>query len=110
VSEPGDASIPKSDEGGNCWYCGNPLSRLEYGRQDSCTKCGRDTKTCKGCFFYDPNSHNECRENQADRVVDKERANFCDYFKPRASAAGASPGPSPKDLQRAAAEALFKKK
>jgi len=33
------------------------------------------------CKFYDPKSYNECKEFQADRVADKEKANFCDYFK-----------------------------
>jgi hypothetical protein len=53
-------------------------------------------------------SNNECREPQADRVVEKEKANFCDYFKPNA----ASPGQvaNSRDAMKAAAEALFKKK
>jgi hypothetical protein len=32
-------------------------------------------------MFFDPNSYNECREPVAQRIVDKEKANFCDYFK-----------------------------
>jgi len=53
-------------------------------------------------------SNNSCRENQADRVVDKERSNFCDYFRPsdRAPATAASS----RDAMKAAADALFKKK
>ncbi|MDR3607336.1 MAG: hypothetical protein P4M08_08145 [Oligoflexia bacterium] len=96
------------EKSGNCWNCGTALSASDYGRGDSCPKCGRDTKTCKGCEFYDRGSNNECRENQADRVVDKERANFCDYFRPRAGLSGTG-GPS-KDSALSAAEALFKKR
>jgi hypothetical protein len=32
------------------------------------------------CKFYDAKVYNECRETNADRVTDKEKANFCDYF------------------------------
>lgn len=97
-----------SNQGGNCWNCGAALTALDYGRADRCPKCGRDTKVCKGCEFYDRASNNECRESQAERVVDKERSNFCDYFRPKAGLTG-SGGPS-RDAAREAAEALFKKK
>jgi hypothetical protein len=96
------------EKGGLCWNCGNPLSPLDYGRGDTCSQCGRDTRVCKGCSFYDKQSNNECRESQADRVVEKERSNFCDYFRPRSSSIS-SQTPS-RDALRAAAEALFKKK
>jgi hypothetical protein len=33
------------------------------------------------CHFYDPKSYNECKETSADRIQDKEKANYCDYFK-----------------------------
>jgi len=95
------------DTGGKCWNCSAPLTALDYGRADTCKKCGHDTKVCKGCTFYDRSAHNECHETQADRVVEKERSNFCDYFRPasREGAVSAS-----RDSARAAAEALFKKK
>lgn len=35
---------------------------------------------CFNCKFYDKGSYNECREPQAERVVEKSKANFCDYF------------------------------
>ena len=38
---------------------------------------------CRNCRFYDPAYHNQCREPQAERQVDKERGNFCEYFDPR---------------------------
>lgn len=92
---------------GNCWNCAQGLVSSDYGRGDSCPKCGRDTRCCKGCKNFDPNKHNECHEPQADRVVDKERSNFCDYFKPASRTDGSQYA---KALDaRAAAEALFKK-
>lgn len=102
-----------SGSGGDCWSCGASLSHLDYGRADRCHKCGRDTRACKGCVHYDQNHYNECREPQADRVVDKERSNFCDYFKPSIAGSGgkngAGDGQSPAEKARALAEALFKK-
>ncbi len=93
---------------GQCWHCGNVLSSLDYGRGDTCSQCGRDTRVCQGCVFYDRSSNNECKEPQADRVVEKERSNFCDYFKPKSG--GAQSSAASRDTLKAAAEALFKKK
>jgi hypothetical protein len=96
------------DKGGTCWSCGQVLTALDYGRADICRKCGRDTKVCKGCELYEPGTNNDCREPQAERVVDKERSNFCDYFKPCTRAAVTAS--ASRDAAKAAAEALFRKK
>lgn len=100
-------SLSAGTSGGNCWKCGAELNALEYGRQDSCPKCGKDTHVCLNCIHHDRAYNNECRENQADRVVEKEKANFCDYFKPKS---GSGQGGPTKDAMKAAAEALFGKK
>lgn len=91
----------------NCWKCGATAETTErIGFRDHCLRCDRPLHVCLNCEFYDPAYNNQCRETMAERVVDKERSNFCDYFspsaKPRASAAVAAP----KDRL----EALFKKK
>ena len=80
---------------------------MEYGRGDSCMKCGRDTHVCRNCNHYDPAYNNSCKENQADRVVDKEKANFCDYF---SSGTPKAAGSSSAETLKNAAEALFRKK
>ncbi|MGE0614516.1 MAG: hypothetical protein AB7P04_02660 [Bacteriovoracia bacterium] len=95
-----------AEKPGICWNCSQSLTALDYGRQDTCRKCGRDTRVCKNCEFYDKAYNNECRETQAERVVEKERGNFCDYFTPSSRAGGNAS----RDAARAAAEALFKKK
>jgi hypothetical protein len=46
----------------------------------------------------------------ADRVVDKEKFNFCDYFKPSEGTSASSGELSPREKALKAAEALFKKK
>lgn len=55
------------------------------GRRDTCPNCGRDMRCCKQCKFYDLNAYNDCKEVLAERIVDKERSNFCDFFVPRGS-------------------------
>ena len=49
-------------------------------RSETCAKCNADVKVCYNCKHYDPKSYNECRESMAERVLDKGRRNFCDYF------------------------------
>lgn len=50
------------------------------GRRGTCPYCGADLRVCLNCRFYDPGAYNQCHEPQAERVVDKDRSNFCEYF------------------------------
>ncbi len=91
-----------------CYKCSNELRiDLDYGRQDTCSKCNFATHVCMNCEHYDRSRYNECTEPVADRVVDKEKANFCDYFK---AGNAISSGLSAAEKAKAAAEELFKKK
>jgi hypothetical protein len=89
---------------------------------------------CKLCEWYSVSVAKHCREPIAEEVKDKERANFCDYFKPRDNAyssAGVDAGakakaeleslfaapntaqassPSASERARQELDALFKKK
>lgn len=92
-----------------CHQCGKPLSdtyKIMVSRSDTCPNCRADIRCCKMCQFYDPKAYNECRESSADRIVDKEKANFCDYFK-----IGSGSNDADKARQDALAKAasLFKK-
>jgi hypothetical protein len=60
---------------------------------------------CRMCKFFDPKVYNECHETNAERIVDKEKANFCDYF---VLTDGKNPGTNKEELIDAAAS-LFKK-
>ena len=65
-----------------CSNCGNIEDYNDnVGFRDECSKCKSSLHICKNCAFYDRSSYNECKETQADRVLDKEKANYCDYFK-----------------------------
>ena len=59
------------------------------------------------CVFYDKTCYNECKEPLAERILEKEKANFCSYFKLRG---GDSVSGKTKDELFSAADALFKKK
>jgi hypothetical protein len=49
-------------------------------RSDECPYCYAGLHCCKMCGFYDTSTYNECRESNADRILEKEKSNFCDYF------------------------------
>ena len=92
-----------------CAFCsGNLNIKGTVGRKDECPHCGRDLRCCKQCKFYDTNAYNECREVSAERIVDKERANFCDFFMIRGSKGRGGNYTRTQDA-KAALEALFKK-
>jgi len=71
-----------------CWKCGKSIEDLPLplGRLSECKACHAELHVCKLCEFYDPHVADQCREPVADFVKEKERANFCDYFKPRPNA------------------------
>ncbi|WP_175597017.1 hypothetical protein [Peristeroidobacter soli] len=48
--------------------------------------CHAELHVCKLCEWYSISVAKHCRETVAEEVKDKERANFCDYFKPRQDA------------------------
>jgi len=58
------------------------------------------------CTSFDPNAVRQCREDGADDVTEKERPNFCDWFKPSASAFDPAVKTAADDA-RAALDALF---
>jgi hypothetical protein len=91
-----------------CWKCGAtldgvpmPLSRLSV-----CLKCGSELYTCLMCRFHDPKLTDGCREERAEHVQIKDRANFCEYLEPRAGAYSPEDG-TPADAARARLDALF---
>jgi hypothetical protein len=100
-----------------CWHCKTPLPS-DIGRSTACIDCQKDVRICLNCRFHDSHSYNECQESQAERVLDKEKATFCDYFsttnkKSKKSSKPHSNQPAkPKSTSKSealrAAEALFK--
>lgn len=92
-----------------CHACGVKNETGErVGRRDVCRQCDADLHVCLNCEFYDPTAYNECREPQAERVLEKDRANFCDYFTPAGMETAKTD--RPKDDAKKKLEELFKKK
>ena len=93
-----------------CHACGRETllaAGERIGFRDECPGCGADLHVCLNCAHHDPAAYNECREPNAERVRDRDRANRCDYFAPADSDAGAA---SPEGDPRRALEELFKKR
>ncbi len=91
-----------------CHRCGTAIGAVErVGRRDTCLQCGSDLHCCRNCRFYVPGHHNDCLETQAERQVDKQAGNFCEYFSFRTGRAGAA---VPVADARAKLDALFAKK
>jgi hypothetical protein len=124
-----------------CWKCGTSLAdyTLPLRRLEECRTCGAELHVCRMCEWYSIAVAKHCREPIAEEVKDKERANFCDYFKARPGAfsdsgttaaakaksdldalfgggasakgpASAQAEPSAADRARAHLDALFRKK
>jgi len=99
---------PTSDDViGHCWHCGADLTAADYGRETSCLTCGKPTRCCRNCRFYQRGRPNDCIEPIAEPVADKQRANFCELFDPAPTPAGDAARPDADGL-RQAAEDLFK--
>lgn len=66
-----------------CFSCKKEIIVTDLvGRGDICSSCASDVHVCKNCLHYDAKAYNECHESQADRVLEKDRSNFCDFFVP----------------------------
>ena len=90
-----------------CHHCGAEIPRgTTVGRRDSCLQCGWDLRCCHNCDHFAPGYHNDCKEPDAERQVDKDAGNFCDFFRFRGGGRGSA---KPESDAKSALEALFKK-
>ena len=67
-----------------CWSCGASLDELPrpITRHMNCPECFEDLHCCRMCRNYAPDASISCTDERADPPVNKENANFCDYFRP----------------------------
>jgi hypothetical protein len=92
-----------------CYRCGKVVeTERTVGRTEPCPHCDADLHCCLNCTFYDKVAHHECREPQAEPVKDKEKGNFCDYFRFKESAR-AQPGSDASPSVKEKLNQLFKK-
>ena len=90
-----------------CYRCGTPFDGERVPVRGVCARCAAFLHCCRNCDFYAPGLANDCREPRAERVADKERGNFCDWFRP---ASNPRPAATSASGARAALDALFAKK
>lgn len=92
-----------------CWQCGASIAELPVplARLAECSACHVDLHVCRMCEFYDTGVAGACREPVAERVQDKQRANFCGYFRPAARHAAASADAAAQTEAQAKLAALF---
>ena len=74
--------VPKTEEKiYHCHKCGGLLEfEVKMQRTDVCPHCAADLHCCKNCEYWEPGAHNQCRENIAEYVPDRERTNYCTFF------------------------------
>ena len=67
-----------------CWSCGASLDDLPrpITRHMNCPECFEDLHCCRMCQHYVPDATISCTDERTDPPVNKENANFCDYFRP----------------------------
>jgi hypothetical protein len=71
-----------------CFRCGASLASLSLplSRRDECPDCSAHLHVCRMCRHFDPAAVNQCLEDDAEEVRDKERVNFCEWFVPTEAA------------------------
>ena len=72
----------------SCYRCGASLTELTppISRQDQCPDCFNYLHVCKMCVYFDADVPRQCREDDAEEVIDKEKLNFCDWYVASANA------------------------
>ena len=66
-----------------CYKCKSGVSVLVNNKVDFssyCPKCDCSLHVCKNCKHFAIDAYNQCRESSADRIVEKEKRNTCEYF------------------------------
>ena len=69
----------------DCYHCHSPLeddlkAKPKITFRSVCESCNFDLHVCLSCKFYSPGKPNDCCIPNIDKVIDKEKNNFCDEF------------------------------
>ena len=91
-----------------CWNCGCSLADIPrpISRHANCPECFEDLHCCRLCVHFAPRLTGQCDHDRADPPVQKENANFCEFFRPRLGAYEDARG-SRRDAARERLDALF---
>jgi hypothetical protein len=87
-----------------CWRCGAAIKaeQLPISRLERCHACEADLHACRLCRHYNVRMTGYCDHDHADPPRERERANFCQYFKPRPGAFA----PAEQDVSQTARDGL----
>jgi hypothetical protein len=91
----------------SCYSCHKALDLApaqKIIKNEECPHCYASLHCCNMCKFHEKTAYNECREPNAERIVEKEKANYCDFF---VLTGGGDPGEEMGKMT-SAANALFK--
>jgi len=92
----------------SCHACGKEIVPPDpVGRKAACPHCRADLRCCLNCTHHESAAYNQCRESQMDRVLEKDRSNFCEYFRFREG--GPRTAPKPAAPARDQLDLLFRK-
>ena len=91
-----------------CWHCGDRLEDVPrpIRSQMRCPQCRSNLHACRMCRHYDMRYIGHCSHDDADRVLDKEAANYCTYYTPNPHAYG-SERDNPAEHAQSELRALF---
>lgn len=91
-----------------CFSCSKQLDLFggqKVSKNEECPYCYASIHSCRMCHHYEVQAYNQCREPNAERIVEKEKANYCDYFSLNL---GKGQGDNSKDDLLKKAHSLFK--
>ena len=68
----------------SCWKCGANLKSVPrpFSRFAECPECKTDLHVCRMCRYYDLRYVGQCSHDFADKVLVKDKSNFCSHFRP----------------------------
>ena len=90
-----------------CWKCHKEIQVEKVFRTSECPFCHADLHSCRACDFYAPGNHFECKESVQEVIADKEKANFCDFFRAKSFSTANTTAADKADKAKAMAAALF---
>ena len=70
-----------------CANCAFPVEGSVY-RNTVCPSCGKELHSCANCRHYAKGRPYDCAESISEPVIEKLRANFCDFFQINTKTAG----------------------
>lgn len=63
-----------------CWSCGKDVDLERVSFRSICDHCNAYLHCCVNCCYYQVGLANDCKIPGTERVVDREKNNFCEEF------------------------------